>query len=70
MALKRIVEQDVEDACIDWLEELGYQYLHGPDISIDGEHPERKDYKEVILVARLRSALEICCFVNCPRSDG
>ena len=57
--MKRIVEQDVEDACIDWLEELGYEYVYGPEISPDGEHPERKDYRDVVLVDRLRNALHI-----------
>ena len=56
--MTRIVEQDVEDACIDWLEELGYDYVYGPEISPDGEHPERSDYKDVVLVDRLRNALE------------
>ena len=56
--MKRIVEQDVEDACIDWLEELGYQYVYGPDISPDGKNPERKDYRDVILVNHLRDALQ------------
>ena len=56
--MKRIVEQDVEDACIDWLEELGYQYVYGPDISPDGKNPERKDYRDVILIDHLRDALQ------------
>ena len=55
--MARIVEQDVEDACIDWLMELGYDYVYGPDLSPDGEQPERKDYKDVILVDRLHDAL-------------
>ena len=56
--MTRIVEQDVEDACIEWLEELEYDYVYGPDISPDGENPERNDYKDVILTDRLRIALE------------
>jgi type I restriction enzyme, R subunit len=56
--MRRIVEQDVEDACIEWLEELGYDYVYGPEISPDGEHSERKNYSDIILIERLRSALE------------
>jgi len=56
--MKRIVEQDVEDACIDWLEELGYQYFHGAEFSPDAESPERKYPSDVILVKHLRDALQ------------
>ena len=33
----KITEDHVEQACLDWLEELGYSILHGPDISPDGD---------------------------------
>ena len=56
--MKRIVEQDVEEACIDWLEELGYQYFHGAEFSPDAESPERKYPSDVILVKHLRDALQ------------
>ena len=56
--MKRIVEQEIEDACIEWLEDLGYEYQPGPEISPDGEKPERKDWKDVVLVERLRNALK------------
>ena len=39
------------------LGELGYEHKYGPDIACDGEEPERKDYKEVILENRVRDAL-------------
>lgn len=39
------------------LEELGYKALYGPDISEGGANEERK-YNEVVLVSRLRQALE------------
>ena len=50
-------ESIVEDAAIDWLKGLGYEYLFGPDIACDGTHPERASYSDVVLVERLRSAL-------------
>ena len=56
--MKRIVEQEIEDACIEWLEELGYEYQAGPEISPDGQNPEREDLRDVILVDRLRKALK------------
>lgn len=52
-----IVENDIELIAIDYLQRLGYTYLNGPDISIDGEHPERS-YNEVILTTRLTDAID------------
>ena len=46
----------LEEAAIEILQELGYTYVFGPDISCDGEYPERKDYREVILEERVRDA--------------
>lgn len=37
---------------------LGYEYAHGPEIAPDGASPERADYGQVVLVDRLRRALE------------
>ncbi len=50
-------EEYLEEAAIEILQELGYTYVFGPDISCDGEYPERKDYREVILEERVRDAL-------------
>ena len=36
---------------------MEYDYVFGPEISCDGEYPERKDYKEVILKQRVKDAL-------------
>ncbi|MDL6253289.1 type I restriction endonuclease [Escherichia coli] len=38
--------------------ELGYQYQNGYDIAPDGDMPERENYQQVTLQARLVSALE------------
>lgn len=54
---KIILESIVEEAAIDWLKELGYRHLFGPDIACDGSNPERSSYSDVVLVERLRSAL-------------
>ena len=47
-----MTESEVEEACLEMLEELGYKILHGPDISEGGMNEERK-YNEVILTNRL-----------------
>lgn len=50
-------EDFLEEAAIDILKELGYDYVFAPDISCDGDYPERKDYREVILEQRVKEAL-------------
>ena len=35
--MKRITEQQIEDAALEILQELGYRYLYGPDIAPDGQ---------------------------------
>ena len=52
-----IAESDVEDAALDWLEDLGWQVSHGPDNAPDTPNSERTDYGEVVLEWRLRNAL-------------
>jgi type I restriction enzyme R subunit len=51
-------EDTVELAAIDWLREIGYDYIHGGVIAPDEPAAERTSYNEVLLVGRLRSALE------------
>ena len=50
-------EQQLEDLCIGWFQETGWQFVHGPDIAPDGASPERADYRQVILRDRLLAAL-------------
>ncbi|MCL4272258.1 MAG: type I restriction endonuclease subunit R [Anaerolineales bacterium] len=50
-------ESTIEQAAIDWLQELGYSYAFGPEIAFDGEHPERSDYQETLLLGRLQGAI-------------
>jgi len=47
-----------EQPVIEWLKEFGYEYAFGPEISPGGERPEREDYRQVVLIGRLRRALE------------
>ena len=46
-----------EQSAIDWLKELGFDYEYGPDISPGGLKAERDDFRDVVLVKRLRRAL-------------
>jgi type I restriction enzyme R subunit len=53
-----VVENHVEQAAILWFERQGYRYLHGPDIAPGEPDAERASYADVVLVGRLRAALE------------
>jgi type I restriction enzyme, R subunit len=55
--LATFTESTIEQAAIDWLQELGYVYAFGPEIAFDGERPERGDYQETLLLGRLRDAI-------------
>ena len=50
-------ESHVEDAALEWLAGLGYSILHGPDISPEGETPERASHSQVLLTVRFREVL-------------
>ncbi|AUD13078.1 MULTISPECIES: type I restriction endonuclease subunit R [unclassified Planococcus (in: firmicutes)] len=47
-------EEFLELAAIEVLQELGYDYIHGPELHESGM---RKDYREVIIESKLRDAL-------------
>ncbi|MEQ5322966.1 type I restriction endonuclease subunit R [Providencia rettgeri] len=53
-----ITEGQLEEQCINWFIDQGYQYQNGYDIAPDGNTPERDNYQQVTLQARLMSALE------------
>ena len=50
-------ESEVEDAALEWLEGLGWQVAHGPNIAPHKAAAERTDYSEVTLERRLREGL-------------
>ena len=56
--MTNIIESVVEDAALEWLSDLGYDVLHGPDISPDGSAPERSSYSDTLLMGRLQAAVE------------
>ena len=52
-----MTEDQLEQEALGWLAELGYAHVYGPDIAPDGSEPERGDYRQVVLVDRLRDAI-------------
>ena len=48
-----INEELLEENCIAWFKELGYEYASGYDIAPGGENPARDDYHRAVLRARL-----------------
>ncbi len=52
-----IIEDHLEQTVLDWLRELGYSYAF--ELKPDAAKPERENYRQVILVDRLRRHLEI-----------
>ncbi len=53
----KLYESDVEEAAIQWLKNLGYDYIHGTEIAPDAPTPERKGWDDCILEGRFRAAL-------------
>jgi len=51
-------EAELEELVLGELRQLGWAVQHGPDVDPESEHPERGDYREVVLAARLRRAVE------------
>jgi type I restriction enzyme R subunit len=58
MPSHNIYEDELEQATLEWFEELGYEIAFAPDISPGGDYPERSDYSDVILGERLKDALK------------
>ena len=57
MYITSYAESDLEQAALEWFEELNYIKAYGPEISPEGEYPERTYYSDVLLIDRLRDAL-------------
>ncbi len=56
--MHRITESAIEQLTIEKLEALGYRYVYGPTIAVDGELPERQSYQQVIIPQRLKDAIQ------------
>ncbi|MBU3700347.1 MAG: type I restriction endonuclease subunit R [Candidatus Kapabacteria bacterium] len=55
-----LTEADIEQIALEWFAECGYTHVHGPDIAPEMQGAERASYQEVLLVDRLRAALQRC----------
>jgi len=51
-------ETQLENLCLDWFAENGWEVVHGVDIAPDSSNPLRKDYKQVLVEADLQTAFE------------
>jgi type I restriction enzyme R subunit len=53
-----ITEDQLEQLCLGWFFEGGYEYANGYDLAHDGIAPERGDYKQILLTGRLLDTLQ------------
>ena len=54
----QFLENDLEQASLEWLEEIGYEVHNGSELASDGVNSEREDFSEVVLKNRLKFALQ------------
>lgn len=52
-----VAESGVEEVCLDYFADLGWQVLHGPDIAPGEPKSERSSFRDVLLEGRLRAAV-------------
>nr|WP_271196253.1 type I restriction endonuclease subunit R [Pseudomonas turukhanskensis] len=50
-------EQQLEELCLSWFQQVGWHFAHGPDIAPDSSALERTDYRQVVLRERLLAGL-------------
>jgi type I restriction enzyme R subunit len=50
-------EDQLEQLCLEWFADNGWEVAHGPDIACDGPTPERADYRQVLLRGDLEAAV-------------
>ncbi len=55
--MTNIAENTIESFAIELLDKLGYEYTYAPNIAPDGKTPERETYEQVLLVDRLKKAV-------------
>ena len=51
-------ESVVEEAALGYFRDLGYETKFGPDIAPDGKEKERENWNDVLLVGRLKAAID------------
>ena len=52
-----MTENQLEQETLAWLQDVGYAVRSGFDIAPDGPNPQRANYREVLLLSRLREAI-------------
>ncbi len=52
-----MTEDQLEQQCLEWFAEGGWEIVHGADIAPDGPAPERSNYRQVVLLADLEAAV-------------
>lgn len=52
-----MTEDQLEQQCLTWFAEGGWEIAHGPEIAHDGPTPERSDYKQILLFGDLEAAV-------------
>jgi len=52
-----MTEDQLEQQCLQWFAEGGWEVVSGPDLAPDGDAPERADYRQVLLLADLEAAI-------------
>lgn len=53
-----ITGDQLEQLCLNWFQAIGYSTICGYNIAPDSENPERSNYRQIILQARLLEALQ------------
>lgn len=68
-----LTEDDLEQLCLGWFAEQGWEIHHGPDIAPDGSNPQRASYHDVFLTPVLNACLQkstrICLLTSSNRSS-
>ncbi len=54
-----MTEDQLEQEALAWLADVGWQHRYGPELGPDGSTPERADYRQVVLIGRLRQAIAV-----------
>ncbi len=52
-------EKVVEEAALEWFRGVGWSVAYGPDLAPGGSAQERDSYRDVVLVQRLRDAVDL-----------
>ncbi len=49
-------EEQLENRCLEWFRDIGWEVVYGPDIVPDGDNPMRSDYRNILLEADLEAS--------------